>query len=64
MKNINGMTIPMLALLAKDNILTLNDFAELATFELIDKEEGIFRSLDIEEELANKMIMEARKNWF
>ena len=58
------MTIPMLALLAKENILTLNDFAELATFELIDKEEGILRSLDIEEELANNMIMEARKNWF
>ena len=64
LKNINGMTISMLALLAKENILTLNDFAELATFELIDKEEGIFRSLDIEEELANNMIMEARKNWF
>jgi len=64
LKNINGMTIPMLALLAKENILTLNDFAELAAFELIDKEEGIFRSLDLEEELANNMIMEARKNWF
>ena len=58
------MTIPMLALLAKENILTLNDFAELAAFELIDKEEGILRSLDIEEELANNMIMEARKSWF
>ena len=64
LKNINGMTITMLALLAKENILTLNDFAELAAFELIDKEEGILRSLDIEEELANNMIMEARKNWF
>ncbi len=64
LKNIEGMTIPMLAILAKEDILTLNDFAELATFELIDKEEGIFKSLDVEEELANKMIMEARKNWF
>ena len=64
LKNIQGMTIQMLALLAKENILTLNDFAELATFELIDKEEGIFKSLDVEEELANKMIMEARRNWF
>ena len=58
------MNIAMLALLAKENIVTLNDFAELAAFELIDKEEGIFRSLDIEEELANTMIMEARKSWF
>ncbi len=64
LKNIKGMTIPMLAILANENILTLNDFAELATFELIDKEEGIFKSLDVEEELANNMIMEARKNWF
>lgn len=64
LKNINGMTIPMLALLAKENIVTLNDFAELASFELIDKEEGILRSLDIEEELANNMIMEARQSWF
>ena len=64
LKNIKGMTISILALLAKENILTLNDFAELAAFELIDKEEGIFRSLDIEEEIANNMIMEARKNWF
>ena len=64
LKNIEGMTVSMLALLAKEDILTLNDFAELATFELIDKEEGIFKSLDVEEELANNMIMEARKNWF
>ena len=64
LKNIKGMTVPMLAILAKEDILTLNDFAELATFELIDKEEGIFKSLDVEEELANSMIMEARKNWF
>ena len=63
-KNINGMTVPMLALLAKENIVTLNDFAELASFELIDKEEGILRTLDVEEELANKMIMEARQGWF
>jgi len=64
LKNIKGMTIQMLALLAKDNILTLNDFAELASFELIDKEEGIFRKLDVEEELINQMIMQAREKWF
>ena len=64
LKNIEGMTVSMLALLVKENILTLNDFAELATFELIDKEEGILKSLEVEEELANKMIMEARKSWF
>ena len=64
LKNLDGMTLPMLALLAKENILTLNDFAELASFELIDKEEGLFRSLEVDEEIINKMIMDARKKWF
>ena len=58
------MSISMLALLAKENILTLNDFAELASYELLDPEEGIFRSLDLEEETINKMIMESRQKWF
>ncbi len=64
LKNLNGMSINMLALLAKENILSLNDFADLASYELIDKEEGIFRKLEIDEELANKMIMEAREKSF
>ena len=54
----------MLAQLAKENIVTLNDFADLASFELIDKEEGIFKNLDIEEEIINNMIMQAREKWF
>ena len=64
LKNLKGMTIQMLALLAKENILTLNDFAELASFELIDKEEGIFKKLDLDEQLVNAMIMQAREKWF
>ena len=64
LKNLNGMTIPMLALLAKENIFNLNDFADLASYELIDKEEGIFRNLELEEEIVNKMIMEAREKSF
>ena len=54
----------MLSQLAKENIVTLNDFADLASFELIDKEEGIFKNLDIEEEIINNMIMQAREKWF
>ena len=61
LKNLHGMTIPMLALLAKEDILNLNDFADLASYELIDKEEGIFRKLDLEEDSVNQMIMEARE---
>ncbi len=60
MKNLKGMTISMLALLAKENILSLNDFADLASYELIDKDEGIFKKLDVDEDIINRMIMEAR----
>ena len=54
----------MLALLAKENIVNLKDFADLASYELIDKEEGIFKKLDLEEEVVNHMIMEARDKCF
>ncbi len=64
LKNLKGMNNKMLALLAKANIITLNDFADLASFELIDKEEGIFKSLDIDENDINSMIMQAREKWF
>ena len=43
------MNNKMLSLLAQNNIVTLNDFADLASFELIDKDEGIFKDLDIDE---------------
>ena len=64
LRNLEGMNITILAELAKAKILTLDDFADLATFELIDKEEGILKDLDLEEEDINKMIMKARENWF
>ena len=64
LKNLNGITNKMLALLAKEDIVTLNDFAELAAYELIDKEEGILKELDIDEEKINNMIMQAREKWF
>ncbi len=64
LKGLTGMTISMLALLAKENILNLNDFADLASYELIDKEEGIFRKLELDEELVNRMIMDAREKSF
>jgi len=51
-------------LLAINNIFTLNDFANLSTYDLIDKDEGIFKELDIEEKTVNDMIMKARERWF
>ena len=62
--NLDGMTVSMLALLARENITNLNEFADLASYELIDKEEGIFRELELEEELVNQMIMSAREKSF
>ena len=64
LKGLSGMTTSMLALLAKDNIVNLNDFADLASYELIDKEEGIFRKLELDEDLVNQMIMDAREKSF
>ena len=62
--NLNGINNKMLALLAKNDIYTLDDFANLATYDLIDKNEGIFKKLDIEEKIVNGMIMKAREKWF
>ena len=64
LKNLDGMNNVMLALLAQNNIGTIDDFADLATFELIDKDEGIFKKLDIDESIINSMIMKAREKWF
>ena len=50
--------------LQNKNILNLNDFADLASYELIDKEEGIFRKLELDEDLVNQMIMDAREKSF
>ncbi len=64
LKKLEGMNSNILARLANAKILTIDDFADLATFELIDKEEGILKDLDLDEEIVNKMIMKARENWF
>ena len=54
----------MLALLAKNNIISLNDFADLSNYDLLDSKEGIFRSLELDENNVNNMIMKAREKWF
>jgi transcription termination/antitermination protein NusA len=64
LRSLKGMSINMLAILAKENILNLSDFADLASYELIDKDEGHFRKLELDEELVNNMIMEAREKAF
>ena len=64
LKNFEGLDIKMLARLAENNILTLDNFADLSIYELIDKNEGIFKDFDLDENTANKLIMKAREGWF
>ena len=46
------------------DIKSLDDFAGLSNFDLLDNEEGIFRSLELDETTVNNMIMKAREKWF
>ena len=64
LKDLNGIDNKMLAILASNNIITLDDFAGLSSNELLDKEDGLFKELDIEEDRANALIMKAREKWF
>ena len=64
LKQLEGINNKMLALLAKNNIISLNDFADLSNYDLLDSEEGIFRSLELDENKVNNMIMKAREKWF
>ena len=64
LKNLEGINNKMLALLATNNIKSLDDFAGLSNFDLLDKEEGIFKSLELDENFINNMIMKAREKWF
>ena len=64
LRNLKGMDNKMLALLAKNDIINLDDFAGLSTFDLLDKEEGILKSLELDESIVNNMIMKAREEWF
>ena len=64
MRNFEGLNIKMLAQLAKNNVITLNDFADLSTDELIDQNDGILKDYDIDQLTAEKLIMKARENWF
>jgi len=64
LKNLEGINNKMLALLAKNDITSLDDFAGLSNFDLLDKEEGIFKTLELDESSINNMIMKAREKWF
>ncbi len=66
----DGLTPPMLEALSKDGVLTLQDFAELADWELAGgytvvngqrtKDDGILEPFDVGEDEAQTLIMTAR----
>jgi len=68
--NFPGLTPPMLELLAKDGIKTLNEFATCADWELAGgyttvegkrvKDDGLLETLDVSLEEARKLVMSAR----
>ncbi len=57
---IEGLTPSMLVALGEQGIKTLDDFADLASDELIE----IVGNKVLSEEQANNMIMKAREHWF
>jgi len=61
-----GLTPQMLVTLGEREIKTLEDFADLASDELTDRQEGILREYDLSEDGANDIIMTARvaAGWF
>jgi len=61
---IEGLTPGMLVKLGENGIKELDDFAELATDELVDPNDGLLREFELDEETASAMIMVARAHWF
>ena len=71
---LEGMNTSILAQLAKSNILTLNDFADLASDELIGgfdvikgekvKINGYLEDFALSRAEADELIMKARESWF
>ena len=54
----------MLVTLGEDGIKTLDDLADLAGDELVNRGDGILRNFSLGETEANAMIMAARAHWF
>jgi N utilization substance protein A len=61
---LEGLTPGMLVVLGEQGIKELDDFAELATDEVVDPGDGILRDFELDEDVAAAMIMAARAHWF
>jgi len=61
---LEGLSGAMLVALGEAGIKTLDDFADLSSDELIDREEGVLREFGLSGEEANALVMAARAHWF
>ncbi|MCG8691044.1 MAG: transcription termination factor NusA [Minwuiales bacterium] len=61
---LQGLSPAMLVALGEAGVKTLDDLGDLASDELIDREEGILRAFQLGEDEANAIIMAARAHWF
>ncbi|MEQ8369034.1 MAG: transcription termination factor NusA, partial [Alphaproteobacteria bacterium] len=61
---IDGLTSAMLVALGEAGVKTLDDLAELAGFELSDRESGILREFGVDEAAANDIVLRARQHWY
>jgi len=60
LKNMEGLTLDMVAALGNAGVKTLDDFADLASDELIE----IVGDKNMDVDTANALIMKAREHWF
>jgi transcription termination/antitermination protein NusA len=61
---IEGLTEPMLVVLGKAGIKTLDDLGDLATDELVAKKDGVLKEFGLSQDEGNQIIMAARAHWF
>ena len=61
---IEGLSPAMLVTLGEAGIKTRDDLADLSSDELINAEDGLLRSFELDPERANAIVMAARQHWF
>jgi N utilization substance protein A len=61
---VEGLSPAMLVTLGEAGVKTLDDLADLATDELIDKKDGVLKAHELGRAEAEAMIMAARAHWF
>jgi transcription termination/antitermination protein NusA len=64
LSEIEGLTEPMLVVLGKAGIKTLDDLGDLATDELVAKKDGVLKEFGLSQDEGNQIIMAARAHWF